>query len=430
MSTKHFLIICILFPGFTGIFAQKLQEWDLDSCWKRAVEAHPLSGDAVLIRSSTALKVRSLSSAFLPAVELGAQATYQSDVVSIDLDLGLPGVEFPAPTRDQYRVYLDLHQTIYDGGSVRLQKELEQARAGAETGQTRVSLHQVRQMVSEVYFMILLLQEQEKVLMLSDTLLQERIRLARSAVENGVLTTTDFLDLQAEQYSLRQEMEEVRFNLLSARGVLAELLGVEEESIGALRLLRAEVDPESPVRRPELDLMDARLEGLEKTSLLLKTRLRPKLVAFGQAGYGRPGLNMLSDEFDPYFMVGARLSWNIFDGYRTRMERQRVRVEADRLTLQQETFTEQVQRDLIRQRNEAEKYRHLLDTDREILALRQELTRSAASRLGQGVITSAEYLLVWHAEKTARIREKTHRVMLARTIAEMLLTLGMEKEKP
>ncbi|MGC9471844.1 MAG: TolC family protein [Bacteroidales bacterium] len=245
-----------------------------------------------------------------------------------------------------------------------------------------------------------------------------------------MLTTTDFLDLQAEQYSLPQELEEVRYNLLSARGVLAELLGVEEESIGTLRLIRAEVDPQSPVRRPELDLIDARLEGLEITSSLLKTRLTPKLVAFGQAGYGRPGLNMLSDEFDPYFMVGARLSWNIFDGYLTRMERQRVRVEADRLTLQQEAFTEQVQRDLIKQRNEAEKYRQLLDTDREILALRQELTRSAAGRLEQGVITSAEYLLVWHAEKTARIREKTHRVMLARTIAGMLLTLGMEKEKP
>ncbi|HDJ32800.1 MAG TPA: TolC family protein [Bacteroidetes bacterium] len=428
MRTKFFLIISMLFPAFSGTDAQEPTEWDLDSCWKRAVHVHPLSGDAALIRSSTALKVRKLSSAFLPAVELGAQATFQSDVVSIDLDLGLPGVEFPAPTRDQYRVYLDIHQTIYDAGSVRLQKELEQARAGAEMGQTRVSLHQVRQMVSDVYFMILLLQEQEKVLMLSDTLLQERIRQARSAVENGVLTTTDFMELQTEQFSLRQELEEVRYNLRSACGVMAELLGVEEESIGSLQLPHAEVDPRSPLRRPELDLIDARLEVLEKTSSLLKTRLRPRLVAFGQAGYGKPGLNLLSDEFNPYFMIGTRLSWNIFDGYRTRTERQLVRVEADRLTLQQETFTEQVQRDLIRQRNEAEKYSRLLESDREILALRRELTRSAAGRLEQGVITSAEYLLVWHAEKTARIREKTHRVMLARTMAGMLLTLGMKTE--
>ena len=40
-----------------------------------------------------------------------------------------------------------------------------------------------------------------------------------------------------------------------------------------------------------------------------------------QAGYGNPGLNMLDNSFQPFYVVGLKANWNVFDWGKTKTDK-------------------------------------------------------------------------------------------------------------
>ena len=75
-------------------------------------------------------------------------------------------------------------------------------------------------------------------------------------------------------------------------------------------------------QRPELLLFDYNKEMLDVSKEVKKSQLFPKAFVFTQIGYGNPGLNMLNNEFDDYYIVGASLKWNFWDWNKSRREKQ------------------------------------------------------------------------------------------------------------
>ena len=202
MKRTAFLLAVILQTGF--VYSQTTLS--LEECYSRAIEVHPVSGDNLLLEGMTFLKLKNHNAFYYPRFDLYAQATYQSDVTSVDISI--PGIDIPEPANDQYKIAMDINQVIYDGGLTKSRKELEKQQLETAVRQTEVTLYQIKEMVNSVFFSVLLLQEQEKILSLMTEVLDERVSVARSAVRNGVMMESDLLSLLAEQLKLKQQAAE------------------------------------------------------------------------------------------------------------------------------------------------------------------------------------------------------------------------------
>jgi len=418
---KRTAVILILISQ-AGLFGFSQSALTLDECYTRAIEVHPVNGDKVLIESMTLLRLKNHNTLYYPRFELYAQATYQSEVTGIDI--AVPGIDIPKPPNDQYRIAMDINQVIYDGGVIKSMKQLEAQQKETSLKQIEVSLYQLKESINSVFFSILMLQEQEKILNLVTEILDERISVARSAVENGVMTESDLLSLLAEQLKLNQQATELQINRKTGLMVLSELLEMEFSREINLEIPTIILDREADIGRPEIGLFKSQMTQFGISDDIVKSNRRPKIYAFSQVGYGRPGLNMLSDEFDPFYLVGAKLSWNPFDWKQSTRERDILRLQQGQVSNQLEAFTRTVNIELERTQSEIEKQRALMDLDNRIIEMRSKIVISSTSKLENGIINTADFISDLNSEKQARIDREIHRMKLLKAEAEYQVIKG------
>lgn len=418
MKKTAFLLTVILQAGF--VYSQTTLS--LEECYSRAIEVHPVSGDNLLLEGMTMLKLKNHNAFYYPRFDLYAQATYQSDVTSVGVSF--PGIDIPKPANDQYKIAMDITQVIYDGGVTKSRKDLEKQQLETAVKQTEVTLHQLKEMVNSVFFSVLLLQEQEKILGLMTEVLDERVSVARSAVRNGIMMESDLLSLLAEQLKLKQQVAEVSINKETGFIVLAELLDMEFDEGTELLVPVVDINRNSEISRPEIELFESQISQFSLTGDIIRSSRRPKLYAFSQVGYGRPGLNMLSDEFDPFYVVGARVSWNPFDWKQSKRERELLLLQQDQVTNQMEAFTRTVNIELERTQSEMKKFEKLMTMDEAIITMRNQIVQSSTSKLDNGVINSADFISDLNAEKQARIEKEIHRMKWLKAQADYAVKKG------
>ena len=233
--------------------------------------------------------------------------------------------------------------------------------------------------------------------------------------------------LKVEILKIDQALAELHFNLEAQIQSLVELTGINMTASSVLQLPEPNIDSGlTDVKRPELKLFELQQDRLTGLDRLTETKTRPKLIGFGTLGYGRPGLNMLSNEFGGYAMVGAKLSWNVWNWNQTKTERQVFGVQRSIIETQKDSFNQNLRIALQNNRSELNKYQSLIETDNQIIQLRKEITLSSASQLDNGVITSSDYLTDVNAELQARLNLETHRVKLAQSKVNYLITLGQK----
>jgi len=417
----------LFFVGFiTQItFGQDATVLTLEECYRQTIATYPLRNDKRLIKDISALKIENLNLNYLPKFDLSAQASYQSDVTMVEVDLSIPvDIEFPRATKDQYKVSMDISQVIYDGGATKRQKELEEKTLDAGLQQIEVSLYQLKESVNKVYFSILFLQEQEKILSLINEVLVERKKIAESGVRNGVITLSDLQAIKAEKLKIEQQLIELESGKNAAINVLCELMDTELPVTVQLEYPEFQIDYDSDRNRPELILFRNQLAQIDASSSLLKTKRLPKLFAFGQVGYGRPGLNFLNDEFDTYYLVGAKLSWNLFDWNQNKRERNILAIQKDMVVTRRDVFNERINIEIEKKRSEVKKYEMLIASDNEIIKLRKAIVETSSSKFDNGVITSTDYLNDLNAEKQARINRELHNVQLMQAKADYIVIKG------
>ncbi len=421
----------LFFVGFiTQItFGQDVTVLTLEECYRQTIATYPLKNDKRLVKDISALKIENLNLNYLPRFDLSAQASYQSDVTMVEVDLSIPvDIEFPRATKDQYKVSMDISQVIFDGGVTKRQKELELKTLDAGLQQIEVSLYKLKESVNRVYFSILFLQEQEEILSLIKEVLVERKKIAESGVRNGVITLSDLQAIKAEKLKIEQQLIELESGRNTAISVLSELMDTVLPVTVQLEYPEFQIDYDSDRNRPELILFRNQLAQIDASSNLLKTKRLPKLFAFGLVGYGRPGLNFLNDEFDTYYLVGAKLSWNLFDWNQNKRERKILAIQKDRVVTQRDIFNERINIEIEKKRSEVKKYEKLIASDNEIIKLRKAIVETSASKFDNGVITSIDYLNDLNAEKQARINRELHNVQLMQARADYIVIKGKKDE--
>lgn len=403
----------------------------LSDCQKWAAENYPLLKRYELLQATTDYTVANINKGWLPQLSAGAQATLQSDVMS--LPDGLTGIMSQAGynvkglKKDQYKVAIDVSQTIYDGGNIKAAKQAARAEGEAKARQNDVDMYAVRDRVNNLFFGILLVDDKLKINSDLQALLLDNCRKLEAMVKGGTATQADLDAVKAEYLNASQQHVE----LSSAKNSYVKMLEIFAGRQIDQQLVRPEAkEPDNiSTQRPELSLFDAQSRQLNARSAQIDATIRPRLSLFAQGYYGYPGYNMFEDMFSRDWslngMVGVRMSWNISSLYTHKSEKRKITTAANEIENAREVFLFNNRMQTTQERLAVERYRKIMTDDDEIIRLRTSVRKAAEAKLTHGIIDVNGLLQEITRENKARTQQSVHEIEMLKAIYELKDKLGI-----
>ena len=379
----------------------------LEQCYQWSRENYPLIKKQELIKKAEQYTTENALKGWLPQVNITAQATYQNDVTQFPVKL--PNVNVEPLSKDQYKVFADVSQTIYDGGNIRNQKNLAKIQSEVQNIQTEVELDKLKERINQIYFGILLTDKQLLQLKLTKSDINEGIKKAEAQLKNGVIFRSNLDVLKAELVKLEQREIELKSVKQSFSQMLSYFIKKSLDENTQLQTPEKVLITETN-NRSELKLFDAQKSLIETQKKLINTKNTPKLGAFFQGGYGKPGFNMLKNEFDTFYIAGVRLNIPITGFYTKKNDLQLLDNQSQDIEIQRENFLFNQNFTEIQQKNDLDKIQNLIDKDDELITLRKSIKKASLAQLENGVITTNDYLREVTAEEQAILTKITHEI--------------------
>lgn len=417
---RRILIFALIAAGVT-VSGQTLEE-----CQRAAERNYPLIHQLGLIEKTTALSMDNIRKGWLPQVSATAQATIQSDVVSWPDEMKTVyrqmGIDMKGLKKDQYRVGIDISQTVYDGGAIGSQKAIAREQGRVQAAQTEVELYSVRRRVNEMYFSLLMLDEQ--ILLNKDLqkLLADNERKLEAMVKGGTAAECDWQSVKAERLNVVQQATGLESQRRMLTAMLATFCGIEVNHL--VKPMVAE--PGGVNNRPELRLFDAQLGLADAQEKGLDAALMPRVGVFAQGYYGYPGYNMFEDMMSHRWtlngMIGLKVTWNIGALYTRKNDKAKVRLQRDFTESSRDVFLFNNRLEQIQQHEEIARYRKLMAGDEEIISLRSAVRKAAESKLQHGIIDVNDLLREINQENAARLQRSIHEIELLRQIYDNKFT--------
>lgn len=422
MNMKKIMISLALIILSSGSWAQTLEE-----CQQAAEKNYPLIKQYGLIAKTTQLTVKNIQKGWLPQVTASAQATYQSAVTawpeSMQSMYQKMGLNMKGLSKDQYKIGIDLQQTIYDGGAISSQRNIAQQEGKVQEAQTETNLYQVRRRVNEIYFSLLLLNEQIQLNEDVKTLLLSSEKKISAMVKGGTAATSDLDNVRAERLSVEQQNENLKQQKQILQRMLSVFCGLEVNNTQK----PAPVQIASPVNnRPEMRLYNSQLELTEAKEKALDTQLRPKLGLFAQGFYGYPGLNMFEEMMNRKWslngIVGIKLSWNVSAFYTHKNDKAKLNAQREMIENAREVFLFNNKMEEIQQSENISRYQTMMKSDDEIIVLRTNVRKAAESKLTHGIIDVISLLREINNENAAKTQQSIHEIDMLKEMYNLKYT--------
>lgn len=409
------------------MMATAIQAQTLEECQLAAEKNYPMIKQYDLISQTTQLTVRNIQKGWLPQIAIAAQATYQSDVTSWPESMKATfqqlGINMKGLSKDQYKVGIDLQQTIYDGGTISSLRSIARQEEKVQKAQVETNLYQVRKRVNEMYFSLLLLNEQ---INLNDDvkalLLSSEKKLA-SMLKGGTIATSDFENIRAERLSVEQQNESLKSQRQMLQHLLSTFCGIKVSNVQKPAPFETTI---SSNKRPEMLLFDNQLQLSSIKEKALNSQVRPKLGIFAQGFYGYPGLNMFEDMMNRKWslngMVGVKLSWNVGALYSLKNDKAKLRLQREMTENAREIFLFNNQLEEIQQNENIKRYHTMKQADDEIIMLRTNIRKAAESKLSHGIIDINNLLREINNENAAKIQQTIHDIEMLKEMYNLKYT--------
>ena len=416
---KKLLLLSVLAVLFPAVRAQSLEE-----CRQAAEHNYPIIRQYDLIARTTELTVRNIQKAWFPQISVTAQGSYQNKVTAWPENLqGLfaqMGLQLQGLSRDQYKVGIDVRQTLFDGGTIGSRREIARGEGAVQAAQTEVDLYKIGQRVHEMYFALLLLDEQLRLNADANALLRSNEQQLAAMLKSGTASAGDFENVKAERLSAEQQQTE----LLSQRQTLQRLLslfcGIPVDSIRRPAVPNL---PSGENKRPELRLFDCRLQLTDAKEKALDAQLLPQLGLFAQGYYGNPGLNLFEDMMKRRWswngIAGLKLTWNLSALYTHRNEKSKLRVQRELIENARQQFLFNNRLDETQQSENVRRFRAIAQRDGEIIALRTAVRKAAESKLAHGIIDVNGLLREINKENAAKTQQAIHEIDMLKAMYDL-----------
>ena len=406
------------------------QAQTLEECQRAAEQNYPLIRQYGLIEKTTSLNVANIQKGWLPQVTASAQATLQTDVTAFPDKLQTvfqqTGITMDGLKKDQYRVGIDVQQTVYDAGNIKSQKEIARRQGELQSRQNEVTMYNVRKSVNEMYFSLLLVDEQIRLNADLQTVLEGNEKKLAAMLKGGTASESDWQNVKAERLNVVQKMTGLQSQRTALARMLSIFCGIEVNGL---------VKPEMPENmnpsinlRPELKALDAQLRLTDAQERALDAAMMPRLGVFAQGYYGYPGYNMFEDMMSHKFswngMIGARLTWNIGALYTRKNDKAKLQVQRETTEVNRERFLFDNNLEQIEQNENISRYRQMMTDDEEIISLRSSIRKAAESKLAHGIIDVNDLVREINSENKARVEQCIHEIEMLKEIYDLKITLG------
>ena len=406
------------------------QAQTLEECQRAAEGNYPLIRQYGLIEKTTSLNVANIQKGWLPQVTASAQATLQSDVTAFPDKLQTvfqqTGITMDGLKKDQYRVGIDVQQTVYDAGNIKSQKEIARRQGELQSRQNEVTMYNVRKSVNEMYFSLLLVDEQIRLNADLQTVLEGNEKKLAAMLKGGTASESDWQNVKAERLNVVQKMTGLQSQRTALARMLSIFCGIEVNGL---------VKPEMPENmnpsinlRPELKALDAQLRLTDAQERALDAAMMPRLGVFAQGYYGYPGYNMFEDMMSRKFswngMIGARLTWNIGALYTRKNDKAKLQVQRETTEVNRERFLFDNNLEQIEQNENISRYRQMMTDDEEIISLRSSIRKAAESKLAHGIIDVNDLVREINSENKARVEQCIHEIEMLKEIYDLKITIG------
>ena len=400
----------------------------LEECQQAAEQNYPLIRQYNLIEKTTELTASNIQKGWLPQISASAQATYQSDVASFpDQLLGVyqqMGIDMKGLKKDQYRVGIDISQTIIDGGAISSQKAIVREQGNVQAAQTEVNLYHIRKRVNEMYFSLLMLDNQIQLNKdLQELLLGNEKKLA-SMVKMGTAAESDLQNVKAERLNVVQQMTNLDSQRRSLQTMLSLFCNMEVKTVQKPTI----TESSSVNHRPEIRLFDAQLSLANAQEKALNAALMPRLGVFAQGFYGYPGYNMFEDMMSHNWswngLIGARLTWNIGALYTRHNDKAKIQLQRDMTETIREEFLFNNRLEQIQQNESISRYKKLMADDEEVISLRSAVRKAAESKLSHGIIDVNDLVREINQENAAKVQQSMHEIQMLKEIYDNKYTMN------
>jgi outer membrane protein TolC len=394
----------------------------LEQVQAKARQQYPLFKQKDLIKQTKDITIENLNKGFLPQLSVSGQATYQSDVTTVKIPV--PGVTIDPLSKDQYKIVADINQMIYDGGTLKQQRNIQQLNADVEEQKIEVELYKLEERISQIYLSILYIDEQLKQTQLIRDDLSTGTKKIEAQVTNGVAFKSNLNLLKAELLKVDQRVIELTATKTGLLDVLSLFTGETYTSSTMLTKPVIATATDQSILRPELNLFQRQQQLLGGQSNMIKAKNLPKTSFFFQGGYGRPGLNFLENKFATYYVTGIRFNWAFGGLYTAKKERELIGINQQIVAVQKDVFLLNTNTQLKQQQAEIDKINQLIAKDHEIVELRLKVKDAAKAQLENGVITANDYLREVNAEDQARQMLIVHQLQLIQAQINYQTTKG------
>jgi outer membrane protein TolC len=422
VTSRIFIIILTMLPG-AKIYAQQSSSLTIEMVYQLARKNYPLIKQHDLITKTKEYSVSNAAKGYLPSLAVNGQATYQSAVTNFPFKIPVTGFTLPTYSRDQYKIYAEVDQVIYDGGVIKNQKQSAEVNEFIQQQNLEVELYALYDRVNQLFFGALLMDEQLKQNDLVKQDIQNGVDKAKALVANGTAYRSSVDELSAQLLQTEQSRVELVATKKAYLNMLSLFINSELDEATSL------VKPAAPavadnINRPELLFYDYQKRNFDLQDEMLKTNLRPKFSFFAQGGYGRPGLNFLNNDFAWYYLGGLRLSWNLGSWYTLKNQKQLLDINRNTLDIQKETFLFNTHITQKQQNGDIEKYIELVKKDDAIITLRESVKNAASAQLENGVMSAHDYVTEVNSENEARQNLILHQVQLLQAQYNYQNTMG------
>lgn len=432
---KRFALLIAASLGATlGVSAQSIT---LEQCLKAAHDNFPLQDQKILQADAGEALQKALWYAYIPQLSLGGQATYQSHVIELNVDpptyplIGKIDLNFiPAIPKFQYTVFAQATQVIWDGGQVKAGAKKIVAKTDEQQAQTDVELQKLQEGVTELYFALLLIEQQEETERILKEELERQEEKVATSIVNGMATENDRDLVRVELLKAKQRRDEIKESRKAILDALSIYTGIAISQDVTPKLPDAPILPQDTQgriapQRAEHRLLDSHLKTADAEWNAFVAKGMPTIALFARGGYGRPGLNMLDPDPKPFFIGGVTLSWDFgqlygYSAQRRKRDNTHLIVELKRQALERELAT-----DVVRKNAEAEQYLKMLEQDKEIVQLNKNISERNKLLEAEGSLSTTDFLKQLNNYSIVKLTQKVHKIQYIRALYKKKNSLAL-----
>ncbi|MEE9374425.1 MAG: TolC family protein [Saprospiraceae bacterium] len=419
---KNYLFIIFSFlSSYLAIEAQKLSHISIVQCYVWAEENYPLIKQLSIMDKIAEYDIDNASKGYLPQMSINGQASYQSQVTELKLDL--PNAGIPAINKDQYKIYGEIFQPLTNFSAIKSKQHQILLSTELQKQEVKVDLFKLRDRVNQLYFGILLSSTKIEQLKVLQTDIDSTIVKVEAASSHGIATSNDVKLLKVERLSLNQKIQESISTKTAYINVLATLINQNISTHTQFAIPKAP-SLKLEINRPELKIFELQNESIILRKKDIYNKRIPDVGLFFQGGYGRPAFNFLSNQFDAFYITGVKINWNLSSIYTSSNERQIMNLNVDKINLKRENFILNTNLVKSQQVEEINKINILISTDIQIIDLRKSIKNTAEMQLTNGLITTLDYINYLNNEAIAQQNLILHETLLLLAQHNLKMTMG------